>query len=374
MSIFRTNDPTQYDDVDGVVIDERTPPANIRGVATNIVGMVLDIGTTGPENEIVEIGSSAELVEIFGATAKDHPDLKGKKFGPLKIVKPAKAAATPTDAEYSAAIDVFSAPGSCNILICDSQTAAVKAYLKTHVEDTQDKIAIICGAVGDDKAAVITDVATYRSDRLIYAFPYLKVADGSYVRPTGFYASVLAQIGPHIDPATVDAVPLLAGATGLKYPALSRADYISLMAAGVSSFELDSDFGIKIKSGITTQIADTAKVTVLRRRMADFLQDSAGRFLKTFQNKVNSRANRELAGAAIVGFVKNLQKDGVLPTDAELDGQGKVTLVDVKSANSPTSLAEGKFIIKWKQRIYSSMRYIVLVAEIGESVIVKDGE
>jgi hypothetical protein len=51
---------------------------------------------------------------------------------------------------------------------------------------------------------------------------------------------------------------------------------------------------------------------------------------------------------------------------------GKAKLVDTESFNTDASIAAGFFKILWRQRIFSSMRYIVLQAEIGESVVVTE--
>mgnify|MGYP001557843985 FL=1 len=110
---------------------------------------------------------------------------------------------------------------------------------------------------------------------------------------------------------------------------------------------------------------------IYRRRMADYLTNSVGRFLKNYQNAVNSANNRALVKGAIMTFITSLENDGILPKDSEVSG-GVAKLVDVESLNTPSSIAAGFFKIQWRQRIYSSMRYIVLNAEIGESVVVTE--
>ena len=37
MSIYRTNNSLEYAEVDGIIIDERAPDADIQGKATNVV-------------------------------------------------------------------------------------------------------------------------------------------------------------------------------------------------------------------------------------------------------------------------------------------------------------------------------------------------
>jgi len=106
--------------------------------------------------------------------------------------------------------------------------------------------------------------------------------------------------------------------------------------------------------------------------MTDYLTNSAARFLKNYQNAVNSSENRLAVKAAIETFVQQNQQNRILPTDSDLRS-GRATLVDVESLNTDSTIAAGFFYILWKQRIYSSMRYIVLKAQIGTSVVVTEG-
>ncbi len=98
---------------------------------------------------------------------------------------------------------------------------------------------------------------------------------------------------------------------------------------------------------------------------------SIGKFLKLYQNGVNGIEERTAVKAAILSYDKQLIKDKLLPADGDVDG-GEVLMVDIESENDADSIAEGKFIILYKRRIFSSMRFIVLKAEIGESVLVTD--
>ena len=107
--------------------------------------------------------------------------------------------------------------------------------------------------------------------------------------------------------------------------------------------------------------------------MADWLTKSIGIFLKRYQNAPNSRENREAVKAAILSWIEGQEQLGVLPKDSEVQG-GDAKLVDIDSHNTDEVLARGGFVIGYRQRIYSSMRFIVLVAEIGQSVVVNEGE
>jgi phage tail sheath protein FI len=480
MGIFRSTDPTTFDDVDGIVINESAPSPNIKGAPTNIAILVAQL-QRGPQ-ALTEVGSIGEFHEQFGKSSfGGNIALKNKRFGRLRCIRviasdaalatkafassatdritfsakqgkgaygnniqvkietgsttgkkytihdanpdavlgdevydnvaitaitsstfgssqlvsvavnstaaePSNCAFTNlasgsdgavVDTDYQAAIALAGVEAAGNVLFLDAYNATRNGYLKQHAADYQDKMCILAGAEGDSRATAVTDAANFRDadGRLIYAYPWVQTSiDGvqTMVSPASFMASLLSQIAPNIDPAYAANTQYLGGITDLKL-SLSRADYIALAAAGISAFENDSDIGFKIKSGVVTQIADSSKIMILRRRMADYLTYSAAKFLKNYQNAPNSKDNRLSVKAALVAFVDDQERSGVLPKDSEVSS-GKAKLIDTESLNTNGSIAAGYFKILWKQRIYSSMRFIVIQAQIGESVVVTEGE
>lgn len=480
MGIYRSTDPTVYDEVDGIIINESAPAPNIAGVAANVALMVAEF-ERGPLT-LTEVGSIGELQELFGKsnTFGGNLALRNKKFGRLRVIRalddaavkgtitfddgavtdiitfvakyfgayglllkvtieagsdsgrkytiedtsanavlpaevydnivitaitaetfaasklvdvsvdatsaePAIAAATAlaagsdgtiADVDYETAIAKAEVASSCNVLFLDTYNSARNTYLKTHHAATQDKMCILAGLETDARSDAVTDVASYRDSDggLIYAYPWVEtVLNGAvaFQSPASWYASLFSQTSPHIDPAYAANTQYLAGITGLKL-SLTRADYIALKDAGISAFEIDATVGVKIKSGIVTQIADTSKLTVLRRRMAYWLTNSIAAYLVNYQNAPNTAEKRGEVGAAILAFVQAGERDKILPKDAEVQG-GNAKLIDTESLNTDTTIALGFFKIQYRQRIYSAMRYIVLVAEIGESVVVTEG-
>lgn len=481
-SIFRSTDPTTWDDVDGIVISETAPAPNVVGSPANIAILVGQF-QRGPANVLREVTSTGQLLEEYGRSSYPGSQaLKNKKFGRLRLIRVVAADAalasrafqsssvdritfsakqgkgvygnniqvkieagsssgkkytirdanslavlpdevydnvvitaitsstfansalitavvnssaaepdnvaftalaggsdgTVVDTDYQAAIAIAEVERSGNILFLDAYNATRNGYLKQHVADTTDKMAILAGLENDTVANAITDVANYRDadGRMIYAYPWVEtVLDGvaTMVNPASFYASLLSQIAPNIDPAKTSNTQYLAGITNLKRQ-LKRNDYIQLMAAGISAFEFDQDIGFVVKSGIVTQIANSSKVTVLRRRMADFYGDSIARFLKNYQGEVNSKEKRREVKGSIVAFDDRLIQDGILPADSEVAPAGKARLIDTESLNTPNSVGLGFMKIKVKRRIFSSMRFLVFQLEIGETVLVTEQE
>lgn len=283
------------------------------------------------------------------------------------------AEGTIADTDYETALVAAEGEQAGNMVWCDKQSATIKNALEQHVSNAPDKIAIMAPDSDTvDKAAAIAEVAGFRSDRIIYSYPYLKTLIGGVEvlqSPCSWYASIMSQMGPHKDPASVESVAFTAGVLELN-DVLNRADYINFKDNGISAFEFDPDYGFKVKSGILTSL--TAGLTqVLRRRMTDFLTNSIGRFLKGYQNKVNNKSNRDLAKASILNFDKRLENEGILPNENDVKS-GLPVSVDTESLNTDDLVAQGYFKILYRRRIYSSMRYIVLLAEIGEGVLVKE--
>ena len=315
--------------------------------------------------------AGSKLVDVTVIATSDEPD--NIPATPLAT----GSDGTVIDSDYQTAINTAAQQTAGNVLFLDVYNAARRLMLKVHAADTQDKMVVLAG---DDenqtKAEYIADLALHRDadGRIIYIYPYNKTSINSVeedTSPASWFCSIISQTSPHIDPASVDNTQFLGGVSGLSQE-LVRSDYIQFMAAGGAAFEFDSDVGFKVKSGVVTQIVNSSKLTILRRRMADFLTNSGGKFLKAFQNKNNSKDNRTAARAGIEGFVKtNSGPGGILPSDAEVK-TGRASIVDENVLNSDLSLGQGFFKIKWKQRIFSSMRFIVLQAEIGETVLVTE--
>lgn len=378
-----------------------TLKAKDKGVYGNSISVKVEAGSVASTVKITVSDKNADAVlpdeiydnvSVIGATQ----DSMSKLFASSKLVVPVAVSPAPSanlatlsetnlsggadgsavDSSYEAAIAAFDQEKSCNFLFADKASATVNGYLEAHAAATKDKMVILAGAEDDSVSAAIADVVNYRDTdgRIIYAYPWVQTSIGGVLKwqsPASWMASIMSQTSPHIDPAFVGNAGFLTGMVKLKRT-ISRASYIQLKDAGIAAFEFDPDIGHKVKSGVVTQIQDSSKVMILRRRMADYLTTSVGFYLKNFQNAVNNRDNRLACGAAIQQFVQLREQEGILPKDDEVQG-GLAKLIDVDALNTDESIAQGYFKILWKQRIYSSMRFIVLTAEIGESVVVVEG-
>lgn len=483
MSIYSSTNPTDWSALDGIYIDDTSPPPSVTGVPANIAILVGQFERGSPN--IQSVGSTGQLYELYGNNLNfsGNVALQNKKFGLLKIVRviaasgaangahtfqhsatnivtftalwagaygnsiqvtiatgsnqgskytvhdanpnavwpdevydnvlitnttaqmnaifggsnlisvtivatssePSAIGATNlsagsdgsiADGDYSASITGQCQTGGVgNVLFIDKYDTAIKGYLLTSMAATTDKMCVMDYGSDASASTAIADVPTYRDTqgRLIYTFPYCYTSIAgvsTLVSLAPFYAALLSQISPNIDPAYAANSQFFSGVQSLS-KSLQRSDYINLLNAGISAFEDDSDIGIKIKSGVVTQISDSSKIMVFRRRMADYLIQSLAKFLKNYQNAPNSGVNQTNAAGGIASFNRLLEQSGMVPKDSEVQ-IGKASLIDTKSLNTDDSIAAGMFKIIYRRRIYSSMREIVLQTEIGESVVVTE--
>lgn len=288
-------------------------------------------------------------------------------------------------AAFTGAIDKFAAVDheDVDILIAAEVDSTlidtVNAYLKTHVDTYKTCMTIINNTSGKIRADVVTDVASYRSDRVIYTWPHLyayssDAEDDILVHPNAFYASLLSQLAVHKDPAIGEAVEFLSGVRGLEYDTIARGDYILLQKAGISAFIKDRALGYKIKSGVTCSL-DSAELMIHRRRMTDWLAESIADRLVYFNNSVNYSENWDAIKGEMLNFIESYSTgpSRMLPNKTDVS-DGIPYIVDINSLNDDDTIANGEFHILYKQRIFSSMRFIVLHIQCGEGVLVQEVE
>lgn len=384
-----------------LVLEDATPDpvatltAKSKGAYGNLITVVVEDGTTDKKITIKDGNAKAQVTEeVFdGVTSLNIAEKLSSSLlvnvssvdntkSLIDLASTALASGSDgsiADTDYQTALDDSKEDLIANLVILDENNSIRNQYLKLHSAETRERMVGMGGAMTDSVTDIETAVALLRDTdgRNIYCHNWVQtIIDGVevYTSPVHWMASIFSQVGPHVDLAYSGNTQFLAGAVRL-YNRLSRNDFIRLMNAGVCAFENDSDIGIKIKSGVTTQIANSSKLTILRRRMADWYTNSVGIFLKLYQNDINSEEKRNAVNGAIRRFDNTYSQGAqkILPSDSEVK-TGKALLIDTETLNTDQSIGEGKFFIKLKRRIYSSMRFIVLVAEIGETVVVTEEE
>ena len=249
------------------------------------------------------------------------------------------------------------------IVVCGKASAVINAGVKATVDAMQNAVGIISGLTDMSVTNAIADVPTYRLDRVVYCFPYVKTyIDGALttVLANSFVAAALTRLAAHLDIAGGSKADSFAEVIGLS-KVLEESDYEVLNKAGILAMEQDDLFGHFVRNGVNTNL-DVAKLMIFRRRMTDKLTKDIAQRLEFWRGKINSEKNR----LAIKGEMDAYLEQKVLFEEIEDYS------VDVEKLNTVTSLANGELHIELLVKLFSSLRYIVLHATVGERVVVSE--
>lgn len=276
-----------------------------------------------------------------------------------------------TDADYIGAVGderglyLLRARKELGIVVAGSVTQTVSTGVKATVAAAQNLIGVVASPTDASVTQVLTDVTSNRNTagRIIHSYPYVtKYINGSNQNVPGHsdLAAALTRLAAYRDIAGGSNADLFAEILGLS-KTLVETDYETLNPKGVCVFEQDDVFGITVRNGVNTSM-NSAYQMIFRRRMTDLLTKSIGNRLQFWLGRVNSARNR----LAIKAEIENYLRQKV--TLEEIEDY----LVDVESLNSASSLANGELHIRLQIKLFSSMRFIVLHAEVGERVTVNE--
>lgn len=230
----------------------------------------------------------------------------------------------------------------------------------------------------------IADVANNRSDRRFYTTLGMQVtipqiAERGLAGGTGFSADGTITVGADGPLTTLCAMlppeENIGQQTGLiddffainTYGnRITMETYIALRRAGICAPRIDRVSGPIFQSAVTSSL-QSGEQTMARRRMADYIQDSAiGVFLpyskrlakESTRNKALARWNQFLGG---LESAKNPERSRI---------HSWLTDDSANAGNSPANLALGVYFIVTKVKTHPSMDFIVLQTEIGENAII----
>jgi hypothetical protein len=145
---------------------------------------------------------------------------------------------------------------------------------------------------------------------------------------------------------------------------LGLGDYINLRAQGVVGLRMDRTSGPIFQSGVTSSLVSGQK-NINRRRMADFIQDSAADALAPLAKQPATQSWKDTVTGQVDSFLLELLSPNN-PAAQRIDGY----TVDDKSGNTASLSAKGIFVVIAKVRMTPTGDFIVLQTEVGESVVV----
>jgi phage tail sheath protein FI len=313
------------------------------------------LNATRPSNSVASTdGADTDGFTFLGQTVGSYTSVAGTD-------------GTIADSDYfgtGKGLDLLADFKGVAIVYCAEYTSAnLKAATKTKAAASSDRMFIVGAAAETTSVSTaISDVATYRSDRIIYCYNHCYTIDpitGAevLVRPESWMAAVLANTDVDIHPGEEDTKRFLAGITKIYNQSLTRADYVLLRAAGICAMEIDLGSPVFV-SGVVTDLTP-GKTEIARRRMADFLQLSAAYALRYHVKKKNTEARRSAIGGTLRGWLSGLKQQGRVVEDF---------VIDMDILNSPTDRANGIQRILMRVQLVPHMLSIVLQTEIGTGV------
>lgn len=231
---------------------------------------------------------------------------------------------------------------------------------------------------------ILANVALYRSDRVFYTGKGLKVrvpeiaalgvsggagftVDGVItVRPDGPLATLCAILPPENNPGQSTALIDLFFEVDAAGETLTINTYEAFKANGVAVPRLDRQSGMVFQSGVTSSLTP-GRLTMARRKMADFIQDTYAELINPFAKQLSRQTRRDSITAVVTEFLASLESEQQ-PELARIDS---FNVNDgTQAGNTPNTLALGVFFIKTEVRTLASLDDIVLLTEIGEGVVI----
>jgi hypothetical protein len=251
--------------------------------------------------------------------------------------------------------------------IAKRANSTLNAALKTKAALATDRVFLIWnGTLGASNATAISDVASYRADRVVYCWnsPYTidpETAQQIQVPAHSWMASIMSQTAPEQHVGSFDTKKWTSGITKLTYESLTRDDYKSLRAAGISALERDEDGGFLFVSGVTTDLTQ-GKTEIARRRQADYIQLSLAKASKPYVKQPNGPDNELLAlvGGLYVDFLAGLQSQGRIVKDFAVRFDNTV--------NPENQLSQGIGVIQVDVDLIEHILSLVVRTQIGTGV------
>lgn len=291
----------------------------------------------------------------------------------------AGADGTEASGDYSTCLDLFAGadeefsvgfvaePGSA---VADAVNDLLETFVNTH----EKGFWILSTPASQSATTALTYAASRRSDRLLYPWPRVKMTnpfdpDRGEVTVDGaaFAAVAVASVLPEESPGGAPGAPYLKGINGVETSA-NRTQLENMREGGVAPFFMSTALnGAILYDARTTSITEGRR-KVFRRRMTDFLVQSAAGYLEAYTGqKLDIDLSGQRLGPVTAAEIGGLEAffEGLKATERIRD-----YVVDPFGGNLQANIDAGQFIILLPVKLYSVQEEIVLKATIGESVTI----
>jgi hypothetical protein len=262
----------------------------------------------------------------------------------------------------------------------DSIRAATNAFLQAHVDGAGERLAGIQGSQSNALAAVLTDVANYRDDRVIYCGAWVNVYDDAGTAQISpfwtFIASAIANLEPQQSHAWWDdrVTTYYRGIASIPSTVINTADDGTRNQCTQNGVCLP----IRLDSGAyaalhdrTTNLAVNKRFAVTRR-IKDYLALSIRAGIPSWVNGPNTIDQQRSLRSTIDDFLTREVGKGRLtvpPATAAVPNPVAYS-IDGKSQNTASSVAAGQYILVINGTTPAPMEQIVIMLNVGNSVVV----
>ncbi len=261
----------------------------------------------------------------------------------------------------------------------DTIRAATNADLQAHVDARGDRMCGIQGSPLNALAAAVTDVASYRDDRVIYCGSWVNVNDDTGTPQQSpfwsFIASAIANLEPQQSHAWWDdrVTTYYTGIASIP-TTINTADDTSRNQCTQNGICLP----IRLDSGRYAALHDrTSNLAVnkrfsVTRRIKDYLALSMRAGIPGFVNGPNTTDQQRALRNSLDDFLTREVGKGRLaaaPATAAVPNPVAYS-IDGKTQNTAASIASGQYILVINGTTPSPMEQIILLLNVGNTVVV----
>jgi hypothetical protein len=386
--------------------DAFTVPAGVRVRNAGGDEWVIMRSLSWPEGTVANPNTGTEEVEVrpalddgtlagaIAGTVTTIVDYPADRFVEVTNDSNLSAALTPNqiDSRYVTAIDATrpttSAAREVTTAICAYRSSAVVSAMRQNAIDASNegnygRIFYTSPLPGTSLANALTDVVTYRRDRVIYTWPAIKIRVneiaevGAAAGGTGFTDDGIITIPADGPRAYIDSVlppeengcqdtGRLGFVEGIEDGTgeLNQAVYEALKAAGICGARIDEFGTFGFQSDVTTELTP-GRTTGKRRKFADYAQDSLAQISRPY-------AKRLATDDRVAGLEGDYDSflSGLLSSSNPQNSRIKAYGVANESANNPDLLAQGILYYRVEIQQHPSIDAVVIDTQIGEGVLV----
>ena len=299
---------------------------------------------------------------------------------------------------YAKALDALLADApparDVNIVFAARASTNIAGLLEAHADLASQqglgRIAIVSPPVNQaDFATTVgaTGVGATRDERVIYSWPpylgripdavgvVISTADGRKtddgmldLQADAVVASVLSVLAPNRNPGEATAttkVPLsVVKGFARGITAMNRSQYIVLKASGVCALRLDGDVGPVFQSGVTSSVT-SGETKISRRRMADYIEDSAARRLAQLVKLPMSDGLKGDITGELIDFLEGMES----PTNKAAQMIDDYA-IDAVSGNTADGEAAGIFMVIGQVLTTPTADVLGLQFQIGDGTVI----